>query len=135
MAWFVRPLQLKDSGRWHLVASSDEDGGFHVCCRDHSHASADDVLDCGSARAIADQITGISSLPEEDDRDTEIKRLKQALRKSVEALMTVERCAPGYDWNTDPLYLTRIIGEVYQLPEWEKICNEDKNQPSEGDKR
>ena len=47
----------------------------------------------------------------------ENERLRGVLKKAVETLMTVERVAPGYDWNADHLYLTRMTGEVYQLPD------------------
>lgn len=58
MAWFVRPLQRKDSGRWRLIASSDEDGGFHEACEDHDHATADEASTCEPGQILAGQITG-----------------------------------------------------------------------------
>jgi hypothetical protein len=63
MVWFVRPMQLKGdngkpSGKWHLVAHSDEGGGFHTCsAQDFDSAEAAQADPIGRAKAMA--ITGI----------------------------------------------------------------------------
>ncbi|WP_240233606.1 hypothetical protein [Devosia lacusdianchii] len=62
MAWFVQPLQRKDtcgnpSGLWRLCAESDEGGGFYAGC-EHDHASPEEAQDCLDAQRFLGGITG-----------------------------------------------------------------------------
>ena len=57
MVWFVQPLKKVNEEVWHLVASSDEGGGFHPCCS-HPHATAEEAQDCGEAKTKAGSFAG-----------------------------------------------------------------------------
>lgn len=52
---------------------------------------------------------------ERDELAARRDAMAAALGKAVEVLHYVVLHAPGYDWNSDPLYLTLITGEVFQM--------------------
>lgn len=45
------------------------------------------------------------------DLQSQVAVLKGLLEKARDCICTISDKAPGYDWNSDPLYLTRIIGD------------------------
>lgn len=62
MAWIVQTLEKKTAdgngaGIFHLTASSDESGVFHVGC-DHEHRSADEAQTCKEALNHLGKMTG-----------------------------------------------------------------------------
>jgi len=100
MAWLVQPLERKNaagqpSGLWHLTASSDEGGGFHVGCG-HDHGSAEEAQNCEEARVNIGRVTGF---PHRDSAPTAEQRLVRALA-SLRALQEGAAAAmPSFEGN------------------------------------
>ena len=53
MAWWLAPLEIlkngQKSGKYRLVARSDESGGIHGLCT-HEHDTIEDASNCSQAR-------------------------------------------------------------------------------------
>lgn len=67
MVWFVEPRQRKTpEGEplplWHLVAESDDGGGFVVGCA-HDHSTPEEASNCADARSRIGAVTGFPEDP------------------------------------------------------------------------
>ena len=87
MVWIIQPMERKDpetnqgSGKWDLVARSDEGGGFWPALPYPDHPGFDSPEEAAAdpeARAIANQTAGFADAPELAD--------PQQLREAIAAV-------------------------------------------------
>lgn len=65
--------------------------------------------------ALAD--TALSTAPPPDPRDEALRLAEITVSRLRDTLNLLELTAPGYDFNSDPEYITLKTGEAYQMVE------------------
>lgn len=76
MVWFIQPLEIADSngngtGRWRMMAQSDEGGGGPYGDASHDHASAEEAQACD---ACDEYVSGVSGFPSRKRRTGDHER-------------------------------------------------------------
>lgn len=90
MTWIIQPMERRDpvtqegSGKWDLVARSDEDGGFWPAIPNNGeHPGFDTPEEAAAnpeARAIANMTAGIPDVPASMSLDEALEHLKKGHR-------------------------------------------------------
>lgn len=86
MVWWTQPKQLADkngegTGRWRMVATSDEGGGQYADTS-HDHASAEEAEECDKCDEYCSGATGFPSRKKQAEQNEarerkELARLKE----------------------------------------------------------
>jgi hypothetical protein len=93
MVWYVQPMQLKDadgnpSGKWHLIAKSDEGGGFHVCS-EQEFDSPEEAQSDRASQLKAKEITGFPAPWEVEE--LKVKGSIQSMTSELEAIANLSQ--------------------------------------------